>query len=127
MVLVSAPRDRMDAQAKIVRMISFLNRRARQNDSDAAPIIIPDYSTTCRHIRKAERKQTWAAKNDEKAAYRRYNGVHRGLTATRLLEKVVIDGTRGDQHLALAIDDETLEPVGPPSVNLRSASEPEFC
>lgn len=110
------PRDRMDAQAKIVRMISFLNRRARQNDSDAAPIIIPDYSTTCRHIRKAERKQTWAAKNDEKAAYRRYNGVHRGLTATRLLEKVVIDGTRGDQHLALAIDDETLEPVGPPSV-----------
>lgn len=110
------PRDRMDAQAKIVRMISFLNRRALKANPDAAPIEIPDYSTTCRHILKAERKQTWAAKNNEKAAYRRYNGVHQGLTATRLLEKVVIDGTRGDQHLALAIDDETLEPVGRPTV-----------
>jgi putative transposase len=48
--------------------------------------------------------------------YRRFNGVQPGLTATRLLEKVVVDDTRADQHLAIAIDDVTLEPMGRPIV-----------
>lgn len=109
-------RDRKDAHAKIVRVASFLNRRALLRDPRATKIKIPDYSTLCRHISDAESKTTWGAKHGEKPAYRRFNGVQPGLTATRLLEQVVIDDTRADQHLALAIDDITLEPVGRPTV-----------
>lgn len=106
------PRDRKDAAAKIIRITSFLNRRRLKKNPAAEEITIPHYSTICRHITKAESKKSWGAKNNEKQAYRRFAGVQQGLTATRLLERIVIDGTPADQQLALIIDDDTLEPVG---------------
>ena len=96
--------------------MGYLNRRHRRKDPDAASLPIPHYVTLCRRIDEAESHECWRAKYGKHSADKRFNGVRPGLTATRLLEKVVIDSTLADDHLVL--DTDRMELAGRPTCEI---------
>jgi putative transposase len=105
------PREKYDAYNKLTALVLYLNRRRRRKDPSAVSLPVPDLSTIYRRINKAESHFTWTAKYDKDAADKRFNGVRSGLSASRLLEKVVVDSTPGDTLLAL--DTDRMEILGP--------------
>ncbi|MEW6451375.1 MAG: hypothetical protein AB1490_12030 [Pseudomonadota bacterium] len=106
-------REKWDAYKKVCLLVLYLNRRARRKDENAEQMPVPHHSTIYRRIDDAESHPTWSAKNGEHSADKRFNGVRPGLSATKLMETIVIDATSAD--VLLALDRHKMEIVGRPN------------
>ena len=107
----------MEAHARLARIIEIMNRHgAYRYGADWIKFKTPSDETVRDRINKAESRTTWATKYGERRARLRFAGTGEGLTATRVLEKVVIDATVADGWCAWR--GETMLPLGRPTLYL---------
>lgn len=110
-------RQKAEAHARLARIIEIMNRHGVYRfGADWIKLKTPSDETVRERINKAECRMTWETKYGARRARLRFAGTGEGLTATRVLEKVVIDATVADGWCAWR--GETMLPLGRPTLYL---------
>jgi putative transposase len=108
-------RKKGEAYARVVCLIKIANRFGPALFGGAwRPLPTPSKETVRFRINRAECRATWAAKFSDREAALRFEGSGEGLTASRILEKVVIDSTVADGWCVWR--GETMMPLGRPTL-----------